>query len=60
MIGHDVTDSASDNQETTQGISNALSSGKLDLIRLKTGTPARIKRSSVHFDRTEVQPGDEE
>ncbi|NLC34315.1 MAG: tRNA uridine-5-carboxymethylaminomethyl(34) synthesis enzyme MnmG [Erysipelothrix sp.] len=59
MIGHDVTDSASDNQETTQGISNALSSGKLDLIRLKTGTPARIKRSSVHFDRTEVQPGDE-
>jgi tRNA uridine 5-carboxymethylaminomethyl modification enzyme len=28
--------------------------------RLKTGTPARVRRSSIEFDRLEVQHGDEE
>ena len=28
--------------------------------RFKTGTPARIHRDSVNFDKTEIQPGDEE
>ena len=30
------------------------------MIRLKTGTVARIKSKSVHYDRVEIQPGDEE
>ncbi len=60
MIGHEVTDIAADNQKTTDGISKSLADRKLDLIRLKTGTVARIKVDSVHYDRVEIQPGDEE
>lgn len=60
MIGHEVENIAADNQKTTDGISKALAGQKLDLIRLKTGTVARIKTNSVHYDRVEIQPGDEE
>lgn len=60
MIGHEVTNIASDNQKTTDGISKALSNSKLDIIRLKTGTVARIKVDSVNYDAVELQPGDEE
>ncbi len=31
----------------------------LSLRRFKTGTPARVLRSSIDFSKTEVQPGDE-
>ena len=60
MIGHEVTNIASDNQKTTDGISKALANSKLDIIRLKTGTVARIKVDSVNYDAVELQPGDEE
>lgn len=32
----------------------------LDLVRFKTGTPPRVHKSSVNFDRMEIQPGDKE
>ncbi len=59
MIGHEVIDSAADNQKTTDKISNGLSGHKLELMRLKTGTVARIKTNSVNYDVVEIQPGDE-
>ncbi len=41
------------------GLSDSLREVGLELGRLKTGTPPRILRRSIDFDRTEVQPGDE-
>lgn len=31
----------------------------LETARLKTGTPARLKKSSIDFSKCEIQPGDE-
>ena len=47
------------NEQTTQGISNCLAKYELALGRLKTGTPPRIKKSSVNFEVLEAQGGDE-
>ncbi|MCF7942778.1 MAG: tRNA uridine-5-carboxymethylaminomethyl(34) synthesis enzyme MnmG [Spirochaetia bacterium] len=40
------------------GLGTALRSHGLSLGRMKTGTPARVHRSSLDFDKMEVQPGD--
>jgi len=45
---------------TTHGISNALRRLGFRIGRFKTGTPARINARSIDYDKTEVQPGDEE
>lgn len=39
-------------------ISNILSGAGFHLMRLKTGTPARIEKSSIDFSVCELQPGD--
>lgn len=39
-------------------ISNILSDAGFHLMRLKTGTPARIDKSSIDFSVCELQPGD--
>ncbi|BAQ25318.1 tRNA uridine-5-carboxymethylaminomethyl(34) synthesis enzyme MnmG [Streptococcus troglodytae] len=31
----------------------------LEIGRFKTGTPPRVKANSIHYDETEIQPGDE-
>jgi tRNA uridine 5-carboxymethylaminomethyl modification enzyme len=41
------------------GLSRRLEALGLLLGRLKTGTPARLDRNSIAFDRLEPQPGDE-
>lgn len=40
-------------------LSDSLRSLGLELGRLKTGTPPRILKRSIDFERTQVQPGDE-
>lgn len=40
-------------------LSNSLENLGLGLMRLKTGTPARVLRSSIDFSEMEVQKGDE-
>lgn len=42
------------------GLSAALEREGLHLMRFKTGTPARIKRSSIDFSRLELQEGERE
>ncbi|MEE0928991.1 MAG: tRNA uridine-5-carboxymethylaminomethyl(34) synthesis enzyme MnmG [Acutalibacteraceae bacterium] len=42
-----------------EGLSDALSKLGIPLRRFKTGTPARVLRSSIDFSELEVQPGDE-
>ena len=45
-------------QENDSHISNVLRDAGFELLRLKTGTPARIYRDSIDFSVCEEQPGD--
>ncbi len=45
---------------TTTGISAALSRLEFRLARFKTGTPPRLNGRTIDYDRTEVQPGDDQ
>ncbi len=46
-------------ERSAEGLSGSLAALGLRLGRLKTGTPPRLDRASIDFDRLEVQPGDE-
>lgn len=45
-------------QDSDVAISPVLTDAGFSLMRLKTGTPARIYRDSINFDICELQPGD--
>ncbi|MBN1325298.1 MAG: tRNA uridine-5-carboxymethylaminomethyl(34) synthesis enzyme MnmG [Alphaproteobacteria bacterium] len=45
-------------QDADKNISKILEKAGFSLLRLKTGTPARIHRDSINFDVCEPQPGD--
>lgn len=45
-------------QDNDTSISGVLQDAGFKILRLKTGTPARIKRDSIDFSVCEVQPGD--
>jgi len=44
---------------TTTGISAALDRLGFELARFKTGTPPRLNSRTIDYDKTEIQPGDE-
>ena len=46
-------------QSSDVHISDVLANAGFKLMRLKTGTPARIYRDSINFNVCELQPGDE-
>lgn len=58
LMGHDFWPSGPDNEKTTSELSKSLRSLGLELIRLKTGTPPRIKTASIDFSKTKLEPGD--
>ena len=45
-------------QSADENISDVLKNAGFNILRLKTGTPARIRKDSVDFSVCEVQPGD--
>ncbi len=57
--GLEKTDGGRVGEPSAAGLSASLKSLGLELGRLKTGTPPRVHRDTVDFDRCELQPGDD-
>jgi tRNA uridine 5-carboxymethylaminomethyl modification enzyme len=47
-------------EAAAKGLSGCLAKLGLELGRLKTGTPPRLKRQTIDFSKFELQPGDDE
>jgi len=58
IIGDCQYSGGPDSQFAAHGLSDSLRALGLPLMRFKTGTPTRIKRSSVDFSQLEKQDGD--
>ncbi|MCR5231710.1 MAG: tRNA uridine-5-carboxymethylaminomethyl(34) synthesis enzyme MnmG [Acholeplasmatales bacterium] len=59
LRGHWTSKEGPDGQRTTAGVSAALRRMGFKIQRLKTGTPARIKASTIDFSQVSVENGDE-
>ena len=59
FIGDFSQESGPDGVAAANRLSDSLKKLGIDLIRFKTGTPARINRRSIDFSKMEVQKGDE-
>ena len=60
FIGEYEHESGRLGDEAAKGLGDALRAKGFHVGRMKTGTPARVKKSSLDFTRLEVQDGDEE
>ena len=60
LRGHNFTEEGPDSQKTSRGISDELKELGFEVIRLKTGTPARIFTDSIDFTRGQREDGDKE
>ena len=59
LIGLEKTSSGPIGEPTTQGISDQLRQEGFEIVRLKTGTPPRLKKDSVDISKLKIQPGDD-
>ncbi|MDE7213498.1 MAG: tRNA uridine-5-carboxymethylaminomethyl(34) synthesis enzyme MnmG, partial [Anaeroplasmataceae bacterium] len=59
LRGHWTSKEGPDGQKTSKGLSNALRRLGFEIQRLKTGTPARIKASTIDFSKAKLEPGDD-
>ena len=59
FIGDYSKESGPDGVAAANELSNCLKRLRIDLVRFKTGTPARINRRSIDFSKMEVQKGDQ-
>ena len=60
MISAEVTPEGPDHEPTTKNLSESLRKLGIKLFRLKTGTPQRVKTSSIDFSKTSEEPGTNE
>ena len=58
-MGHTNYEAGPDGLLPSKGLSESLASHGIKLMRFKTGTPARIKRSTIDFSVLEEQRGEE-
>ena len=58
-IGHRGIPGAGDGRPSAFELSSSLKDLGFQLMRFKTGTPPRLYRESIDFERTVVQPGDQ-
>ncbi len=59
FVGDAVYDSGPDGQHAACEMAECLKELGLPIRRFKTGTPARVNRRSINFDKLECQNGDE-
>ena len=59
FIGNVNYESGPDGFLASKGLSQSLSELGIKLLRFKTGTPSRVKRSTIDFSELEVQDGEE-
>jgi len=59
-VGDSTTPGGRMGEGTGSGMSRALERLGFRLARFKTGTPARLNGRTIDYDRTEVQPGDDQ
>lgn len=59
-IGEVEISSGPDGMAPSLMLSDSLEDKGFKFKRMKTGTPARVHRKSVDFDKMEIQPGDDE
>ena len=57
LRGHKSISQGPDGEKPSVGLSKALQDMGLEIFRLKTGTPPRIKKSSIDFSKAVVQDG---
>jgi tRNA uridine 5-carboxymethylaminomethyl modification enzyme len=60
IMGELMYESGPNNQQPSIKLSESLRKLGLELMRFKTGTPPRVHKDTIDFDKTEIQPGDEE
>ena len=60
FIGETSFESGPDGVFPSRELSDVLKELGINLVRFKTGTPARVLRSSIDFSKMQEQPGDEE
>ncbi|MFO7653210.1 MAG: tRNA uridine-5-carboxymethylaminomethyl(34) synthesis enzyme MnmG [Candidatus Krumholzibacteriia bacterium] len=59
-VGGNRTRGGREGAASSEGLSGNLTRLGLRLVRLKTGTPPRLRAGSIEYDRLEEQPGDSE
>lgn len=59
IMGELMYESGPNNQQPSVRLSQSLRELGLELVRFKTGTPPRVHKDTIDFDKTEIQPGDE-
>ena len=57
ISGQDVKKEGPDGEKPSIGLSQCLRDMGIDIFRLKTGTPQRVKKSTIDFSNAEIQPG---
>lgn len=60
LVGHSFRESGPDDEKTTSELSKSLKNLGFKLLRLKTGTPPRIKKDSINYSVMIPQSGDKE
>ncbi len=60
LVGNTRTSSGPNNERNSKHLSDNLKKYGFDILRLKTGTPQRIERSSIDFSKTKREDGDKE
>ena len=57
ISGKDVFTGGPDGEKASTGLSESLQKMGIEIFRLKTGTPPRIKKSSIDFSKGTIQEG---
>ena len=57
LVGHTSTEAGPDGEKASLGLSPKLQEMGINIFRLKTGTPQRIRASSVNWDELTIQLG---